>query len=136
MSFLLNLIPGFSVLKYGLIAVLTAGAFFAGWHTKSYMDIAAANKAAVAVQAKISAIQSAQAVISQRYETKLAQRQENAQSIQQVKTKIITRKIYLNQCFDADGLQLLNDARLANPASGSASGLAPALPAAPKPSRA
>lgn len=49
-------------------------------------------------------------LVASELETLKNKRQENARTITKVVEKIVERPVYSNQCVDADGLQLANDA--------------------------
>lgn|SRR5574343_2005428 len=92
-------------IKLAAALVLFACVFGAGWRTRGAFDAEAEAQATKAVQA-------AQTAISKQLETRLAELRANERVIERETQKVIERPVYRNVCTDADGLRLLEAARV------------------------
>lgn len=105
---------------YWLLALVVSSAlaFGAGWTVKGWSVDSAESKAIKEVTQQIDT----RAVKHEEFKAKEKVRYV---TIKEVEEKIVDRPIYLNQCFDDDGVRLINEAI----AGTAPSQLAPALPA-------
>lgn len=104
------------VLLIGIAALF--GTYFYGKHIAHNDCIAAANKEKVAAQARYDALAIDYNKVSAQLEAKLNEHAAAAQEVVRTVTKIIDRPIYHNECFDAVGVSVANDA-LTGKSSGS-----------------
>lgn len=92
-------------IKLLAVSLVLVGCFGAGWRTHAAFDAEEELKRADSVLA----IQSA---VSAKLEEKLSDLRANEKVIERETQKIIERPIYRNVCADADGLRLLEAARV------------------------
>lgn len=103
-----NLIGWQAKLAEYVIVILVVGAVFCGVYYKGYND---SEKEAIVAQAQADkAARAKYNKIEKELEAKKSVRQQNAQVITKQVEKIVERPVYIERCWDDDGLQRANEA--------------------------
>lgn len=103
----------------GILIVLAAavGGFSAGWKSHSGIvserELAAVNERQAAYDASIKR----ESVIAEKVASEVAKINANTRIIEREKLKIVERPVYSNVCLDADGLRIIEQARLGSKAN-------------------
>ena len=97
--------------KMILSGLALAAAFVAGWVVKGAFDDSAELAAQKARDALIKELRANEEHIANILERKLQDLKANEKTIIRERTKLIDRPVYHNECLDADGLRLIEQAR-------------------------
>jgi hypothetical protein len=94
-----------------ILAVLLVSSFALGWRVKTAFVAERDLAIEQAKAAMIEAYRANEADSARILEEKLASLRANERVIEREKLKIIDRPVYRNECLDADGVSLINQAR-------------------------
>jgi carboxylesterase type B len=102
------LLTNWKMILGGFIVIVS---FTAGWVIKGAFDDSAELAAQKAREALIKELRDNEAHIANILERKLQELKANEKTIIRERTKLVDRPVYHNNCMDADGVQLVEQAR-------------------------
>ncbi|MBT9146155.1 MAG: hypothetical protein DDT42_02037 [candidate division WS2 bacterium] len=97
----------FNQYKYYVFAVALVASFFSGVKVSGWFH----DSKELATQERVREFKKHENSVATKLEERLKELKANERIIEREKLKIIDRPIYLNECIDDDGLQLLNKQR-------------------------
>lgn len=99
------------LIKFLVCLALVAGIFYAGMRVEQAFTAERDLAIVEAKEAFIDVYQEAESGKSKQLEDKLSSLKTNERIIEREKIKVITRPVYLNECIDANGVQVIERAR-------------------------